>query len=135
MMPHPHIPVRPPASGLFLRLCKPALRIALDVVVEPVAAFVAGGRINHAGNMAARGEDKSRISADQVLRAKRRLPWHDVVLTGCEQIDRYRYIRKVKRYHARRRLTGIPYIVFQISIARLPTLHRSGQADAIGIPE
>src|SRR5450631_3374767 len=134
MMPHPHIPVRPPASGLLLRLCKPALRIALDVVVEPVAAFVSSRRVDDTGNVSARSEDKPRLSADQILRAKCRLPGHDMVLTGREEIDRYRNLRQVNRYPALRRLARILDIVFQIGIARVPTVHRSGQADAIGIP-
>src|SRR5258706_15832379 len=97
MMLHPRIPVWPPASRFFLRCFKPAFRDGYQLIVHPVAALVAGGGIDDAGNMTACGQHKSRISANQVLRTKRRLPWHDVVLAGREQINRYRYLRQVNR--------------------------------------
>src|SRR5260370_33565651 len=94
MMLHPRIPVWPPASRFFLRCFKPAFRVGYQLIVHPVAALVAGGGIDDAGNMTACGQHKSRISANQVLRTKRRLPWQDVVLAGGEQINRDRYLQQ-----------------------------------------
>ena len=46
---HPGIPVRPPASRLLVGAVEPALRIELEVVVEPMATLLrAGGLITPA---------------------------------------------------------------------------------------
>src|SRR5664279_4402707 len=125
MMLHPRIPVWPPASRFFLRCFNPTLRVGYQFIVQPVAALVAGGRINDAGNMAACGQDKARIPADEVLCQVSRFPRHNVVLAGCEQINRSRYLRQVNRYPALPRLARILDVVFEIGIARVPTVHRT----------
>ena len=50
---HPRNPVRPPASGFLFGGVEPALRIGLKVVVKPVAALVAGRRIDDSGDVPA----------------------------------------------------------------------------------
>src|ERR1700730_2120649 len=135
MMLHPRIPVWPPASWFLLRRFKPTLRVGYQFIVQPVAALATGGRIDDAGDMAACGEDKARASAHQVLSQVSSFPRHNMVLAGREEIVGSFYFRQVHWYPALRRLTGILDVVFQISIARVPAIHRTGQADAIGIPE
>src|SRR4051794_10024969 len=100
MLLHPGIPIRPPASLFLLRIIKPALRIGYGFVVQPVAALVASGRIDDAGDMAACGEDKADISADQVLCQVSSFPRHNVVLAGRKKIDWSLYLRQVNRYSA-----------------------------------
>ena len=54
-----------------------------------MAALVASRRIDDTGDVPARGEDKSRCTADQILGPKCRFPRHDVILAGGEEIDRH----------------------------------------------
>src|ERR1700692_2643001 len=57
-----------------------------------------------------------------------------MVLVGREEIDRSLYLRQVDRDAALRRLAGNLDVVFEISIASVPAVHRTRQTDAVGIP-
>jgi hypothetical protein len=118
----------------WARGVEPTLRIGLEVVVEPVAAFVAGRRIDDTGDVPARGKDKSSFTSDQILRPKCRLPWHDVIIAGREEIDRYVNLAEIHPNPALRGLSGILDVVFEIGVSCVPAVHRAGQADAVGIP-
>jgi len=41
--------------------------IRYELIVQPMAALIAGGWIDDARNMTTRGEDKAGIAADQIL--------------------------------------------------------------------
>src|SRR5450759_876763 len=57
-----------------------------------------------------------------------------MVLAGRKVIDRSLYLRQVDRHAALRRLAAILDVVFEISIASVPAIHRTWQTDTIGIP-
>ena len=58
---HPEVPVRPPASRLLLGLFQPILCVAIQTVIDPMTAPVAGRRVDHTSNVTAGGEHKARI--------------------------------------------------------------------------
>src|SRR5260370_6583890 len=64
---HPNIPIRPPASRFLLRFFYPTIGIRYDLIVQPMAALIAGRRIDDARNVAACGKDKACIYPDQIL--------------------------------------------------------------------
>jgi hypothetical protein len=134
MASYPRIPIRPPTSGFLFGGVEPALRIGLEVVVKPATALVAGRRIDDTGDVPARGKDKSSFTSDQILRPKCRLPWHDVIIAGREEIDRYVNLAEIHPNPALRGLSGILDVVFKIGVACVPAVYRAGQADAVGIP-
>src|SRR6476620_8070195 len=134
MASHPRIPVWPPASGFFFGPVEPTLRIGLEVVVEPMAAFVAGRRIDHTCDVTARSKNESCLTTDQILGTKCRLPRHNVILAGCEKINRRVNLGKIHRDPTLCGLAGILDIVLNIGIPRVPAVHRAGQADTVGIP-
>ena len=70
-------------------------------------------------------------SADQILRSKRRFPRHNVILARREEIDRHVDLRQIHRHAALRGLAGLLDVVFEVSVARVPAVHRTWQADAI----
>src|SRR5882724_3386858 len=86
---HPEIPVRPPASRLLLRLFQPVPGLGIQVAVDPMAALVAGRRVDDAGDVTAGSQYKARIFSHQVLRTIGALPRHDVVLARGEHIKRH----------------------------------------------
>src|ERR1700726_3702348 len=134
MTSHPRIPIRPPAPGFLFGTVEPALRIRLKVVVKPVTAFVARWRIDHACDVPAGSQDESCLTTDQIFRTKCRLPGHDVIRTGCEEIERYGNHREVYRNSALRGLAWILDVVLKIGVARVPAVHWPRQAHAVGIP-
>src|SRR5215470_8042128 len=131
---HPGVPIRPPASRIFVSPFKPALRVAIQIVVEPMAALLAGGRIDDAGDVTAGGQNEARIPSHEILRAVRALPRHYVVLARSQHIEWYVDLRQVDRQPALRGLAGLLDLVIEIGVARIPAIHRTRQADAVGIP-
>src|SRR5712675_3230065 len=99
-----------------------------------MTALVAGGWVDDTGDMTTRSKDETHVFSDQILRTVSRFPWDDVVLTRGKQIERQFDRGQVDRYAALRRPSGRLDIVFEICVARVPTVHRAGQADAVGIP-
>jgi hypothetical protein len=69
----------------------------------------------------------------EILGPKRCLPWHDVVLAGREEIDRYVDLGEIHWNPALRGLTGILDVVLEIGVTRVPAVHRPGEADAMGV--
>ena len=64
---HPGIPIGPPASRFLLCSFQPTIGIQYELIVQPMAALIAGRRINDARNVATRGKDKARAYPDQIL--------------------------------------------------------------------
>src|SRR5258705_5814607 len=89
---HPEIPIRPPASRLLLRLFQPVPGIGIQIIVDPMAALLAGRRVDDAGNVTAGSQHKATIASHQDSRAVGALPRHDMVLTRGQHIERYLYI-------------------------------------------
>src|SRR6267378_2768649 len=118
MTSHPRIPIRPPASGSLFGAVEPALRIRLKIVVKPVATFVAPWRIDHACDVPAGSQDESRLATDQILGTKCCPPGHDVILAGCEEIERCGNPGEVYRNSALRGLAWILDTVLKIGVAR-----------------
>src|SRR5260370_27834425 len=77
---HAEIPFRPPAAGLLFRLFQPILRVAIQILIDPIAALIASRRVDDTSDVTAGGEHKARISSHQVFRAVRALPGHNMVL-------------------------------------------------------
>src|SRR6516165_7022146 len=127
---HPGVPVRPPASRLFLRSLQPIACLGAKIVIDPMAALLAGRRIDHACDVTARRQYKPRLSSHDVLGAERALPGHDMVLARGQYVDRHLHLREIDPLAALRRRTGILDLVLKIGIARIPAVHRSRQADA-----
>src|SRR6185312_11536488 len=131
---HPGIPVRPPATRFLLGLLEPIRRVAVQIVMGPIAALVAGRRIDHTGNVTAGSEHEARVLSDQPLRAIGALPRHYVILARRQQIERYLGLRKVDALATLCGRTRLLDPVLEIGVAGVPAIHRAWQADAVGIP-
>src|SRR4051794_34148683 len=98
MMFQPGVPIRPPASRFLLGLLQPVRRVAVQVVMSPVTALVAGRRIDYPGDVTAGSEHEARVLSDQSFGAKSTLPRHNVILARCQQIERYFGLREVNAH-------------------------------------
>ena len=99
-----------------------------------MAALVFRRRVDHAGDMTARAEDKSGIATEQVYGPVGALPRDDVVLTravdkawqaDCAQIDRHAAIGHCPRF---------TQPITEVGVAHIPAIHRTGQIGAVGVP-
>src|SRR5262249_35343759 len=117
---HPAVPIGPPASRLFFRSVQPILRLATQIVIEPMTALVARRRIDHACDVAARCQYEPWLSSHDILGAERALPGHDVVLARGQYVDRHLHLGEVDPLATLRRCTGILDFVLKIGVARIP---------------
>src|ERR1019366_6524106 len=61
-------------------------RVGLAVLVRPIGAFAAR-RVDDAGDVAARRENKAHLAARELGDAKGRVPRHDVVLLRPDRVN------------------------------------------------
>src|SRR2546423_13479899 len=78
----PRAPVGPPAPRHLVRAQEPLLSVLTEAAVDPVASLVAGSRVDHAGNVSARGQRETDVAFYQLRGAVGGLPGNDVVLAA-----------------------------------------------------
>src|SRR6266705_6460776 len=82
----PRAPDGLPASRCFRFGGEPRLRAAGQLPARPLAALPFRGGIDDPGDVAARPEHETHVALEQLRRAVRRAPGHDVVLARREHI-------------------------------------------------
>src|SRR5471032_1381710 len=128
-------PVCPPAA--WVRLCgrKPGFRVDAQFTIGPEAALVLRCGVDHARNMTARAKHELSLpAADQLRRAIRAFPRHDVVLQRGEHIARHVDAPQVHWRATYREMRRLAQVVLEVHVAQVPGVHRPGQVGAVRIP-
>src|SRR5579862_9160993 len=127
-------PLRPPAAAQLTRLLEPVVGIGRIFIRGPVATLVAGGGIDHAGDVPARAEDEFLCSAQQSDRPVGGAPRNDVVLARREDECRPVHLAQVHADAAVAQRAGHAQFVLEVGVAHVAAVHRSRQVGAVGIP-
>src|SRR5512134_884438 len=127
-------PLRPPAAGLLRRLREPGVRVGGIRPAGPVAALALGRRVDHAGHVPGRAEREGLFAAQQLERAIRRAPRHDMVLARGDEEAGPLHLRQVHLHAEVGHAAGLAQAVLQVRVPQVPAVHRPGEVRTVGVP-
>src|SRR5512134_551367 len=130
----PGRPLRPPAAGLLRRLREPGVRVGGIRPAGPVAALALGRRVDHAGHVPGRAEREGLFAAQQLERAIRRAPRHDMVLARGDEEAGPLHLRQVHLHAEVGHAAGLAQAVLQVRVPQVPAVHRPGEVRTVGVP-
>src|SRR5438045_7305122 len=129
----PFDPVRPPRSGMLVRPGEPAFEIADRPAAGPVAVFLLGRRIDHAGNVAGTGQHEFDRTSKELRAEERRFRRRDVIFAGGQIVDRNGYPAEIERLIADHHLAPAE-LVLEIAVAEIERVIGRRHAGRVGVP-
>src|SRR5918997_584305 len=134
----PALPAPPPGPLVLGAILPPLFGCAglagVAALVDPVPALALGGRVDHAGYVAAVGQREAGLGAGELPDLPRRVPGDDVVPLGADRVDLTFDLAQVYGAALYLHLARLDEVVLQVGVPEVEAVGVARHARAVGVP-